>query len=214
MPSTPHKVRQAYDQWAGNYDTSPNPTRDLSLSVFRNYEAELTGARVLEIGCGTGLNTAWMAELARKVTACDHSEGMLEQARKRVQAEHVDFHPIDITQHWPFDAVYDVVVDQLVLEHIFDLGHIYGEAKRLLVPGGRFMITELHPFKQLNGSRARFVKEGEEEETPVPAFTHMVSEYVDAGLSKDFRLLQLREWADPEEKEAFPRLLTLVFERE
>lgn len=214
MSSTPHHVREAYDQWAANYDSAPNPTRDLSISVLRNYEADLTGARVLEIGCGTGLNTVWISGLARKVTACDHSEQMLALARKRAEADHVDFHPIDLTRHWPFDAVYDVIVDQLVLEHIDDLGHIYDEAKRLLVPGGKFIITELHPYKQLNGSQARFVKQGENEETHVPAFTHMVSEYIDAGLDRDFQLLQLREWSDPGAEEALPRLLTLVFERE
>lgn len=45
-----------------------------------------SGFRVLEIGCGTGIDTEFLAGLGARVVACDPSEEMLSRARRRVEA--------------------------------------------------------------------------------------------------------------------------------
>jgi ubiquinone/menaquinone biosynthesis C-methylase UbiE len=43
------------------------------------------GARVLEIGCGTGAVTAWLAERGAVVTAVDQNPEMMERAQRRLE---------------------------------------------------------------------------------------------------------------------------------
>ena len=57
-------IARAYDQWAETYDTDPNRTRELAGQVLRKIDLPVSGLEVVEIGCGTGRNTEWLATLA------------------------------------------------------------------------------------------------------------------------------------------------------
>lgn len=70
-------ARTAYDRWATQYDTDANDTRDLNGEVLRQQTFLDGDDAVLELGCGTGLNTAWLAAQAGAVTATDVSDEML-----------------------------------------------------------------------------------------------------------------------------------------
>jgi hypothetical protein len=54
-------VAGAYDQWARQYDNDHNTTRDLDARVLRDAPLRLDDRAVIELGCGTGKNTAWLA---------------------------------------------------------------------------------------------------------------------------------------------------------
>lgn len=213
--TTPDDIARAYDLWASRYDDDVNPTRDLDAVAVRRAPLRLAGASVLELGCGTGKNTGWLAEQARTVRAFDFSTGMLAVARRRVRAPNVTFAEQDVTTRWPIDASsVDVVVGDLVLEHVDDLASVYAEAARALRPGGQLFLCELHPFRQLQGSQARFTDPSAGGVIRVPAYLHSVSEYVGGGLAAGLTLRQLVEWADPDAAPgAPPRLLSLLFER-
>lgn len=206
------RIRAAYDEWATLYDTNDNPTRDLSARVLREQSFALKGAAVLEIGCGTGLNTTWLAERAAHVTAVDFSEGMLRKASQRVGSANVTFQVHDITKPWPFkEEAYDLAVASLVLEHVEALGPIFQEAHCVLKPKGLFYISELHPYRQLQGSQAKYERPDTREEVRVLAFQHPVSAFVNSGLDAGFALERLNEWQT--EEDPIPRLLTLLFRR-
>jgi malonyl-CoA O-methyltransferase len=165
---------------------------------------------ILETGCGTGKNTTFYTQIGAKVQALDFSEGMIARAREKVTADNVIFSVADLTKKWPCDSgTVDLVVCNLVLEHIEDLDSIFAEAKRVLVPGGKFFISELHPFKQYGGSQARFQQSGET--TQVTAYVHHISEFMGAALGQGFRLLELKEWWHEEDEGKPPRLVTFVF---
>lgn len=211
MTKISKEVRQAYNVWVEQYDTNVNATRDLNMQVLRQQAFNFAGKAVLEIGCGTGLNTIWLAQQAQIVVAADLTEGMLQQAQQRLAGFPVQFLQTDITQPWPLAPRFDWIVTTLVLEHIEDLEHVFGEARQVLRHNGRFAISELHPYKQLQGIQARYQDAQTGQAVLVPAFYHPVSEYVNAGLSAGFSLCHLGEWQN--ETDVMPRLLTLLFEK-
>lgn len=203
-------IEQAYNDWATTYDHDRNRTRDLDAEVTKQVLAGRRYSRVLEIGCGTGKNTALLAELADEVFALDFSPGMLAQARAKAWPSHVRFEEADLTQPWPgADRRFDMVVANLVLEHIADLDFILSEVARVLASGGSFFLCELHPFRQYQGTVANF--QCEHVVTPIAAYVHHVSDYVGAAARHGLAVERLNEWWHAEDVGLPPRLLSIVF---
>lgn len=162
-------IQKAYNEWSDTYDTDKNLTRDLDQSVTKEALINLHFDSILEIGCGTGKNTVFLAQVGARVHALDFSEGMIEKAREKVKPENVRFSVADLTQRWPCDdQSYDLIVCNLVLEHIEDLAFIFSESSRVLEANGQFLINELHPFRQYEGKKASF--NTDEGLTEIPAF--------------------------------------------
>jgi ubiquinone/menaquinone biosynthesis C-methylase UbiE len=206
------EVASAYDQWAHTYATVENATRDLAATVLRQYPLPMHNRDVLETGCGTGLNTTYLAQQSRSVLAVDGSAGMLAQARTRVTAPQVQLVQCDLQQAWPFaKASADLVVCLLVLEHIADLHTFFQEARRVLRTSGECFVCELHPFRQLQGRQARFIEAKSGQVVLIPAYLHDVSEYVNVSVQQGFALLRLDEWRDVHDTAHTlpPRLLSL-----
>jgi malonyl-CoA O-methyltransferase len=205
-------ISEAYSQWAATYDSDRNLTRDLDQVVTRETLSHSRYAAILELGCGTGKNTALLAGLGASVHALDFSEGMISQARAKQPGANVAFSVADLTQPWPcVDQSVDLIVCNLVLEHIAELSFIFAEAARTLVPHGRFFVCELHPFKQYQGAQAVF-KRGAEQ-IAIPAFVHHISDFLTAAEAAGLRLVQLREWRHAEDQQAPPRLVSFMFEK-
>lgn len=212
MSETSNKVKEAYNEWAEVYDTNENRTRDLNAKTIRQESFSFKNKRILEIGCGTGLNTQYLIQQAGQVVGLDISEKMLSKARGRIHHKNTMFVQGDITKPWNFESEsFDFIVANLVLEHIEQLSHAFTEANRVLTSGGTFYIGELHPYKQLRKSQAKFVSQKTGKVVLVDAFTHSVSEYINEGLQAGFTLHQIKEYQDKEDQ--IPRLLTLLFRK-
>lgn len=205
-------VKQAYDNWATQYDSNPNKTRDLEALALQETLAHLPFSICLEIGCGTGKNTTWYLTKAKKVLAVDFSGEMLQQARQKITASHVQFHQADITRNWDFRTErYDLVSFSLVLEHIENLDFIFQEAAAALITGGYVYVGELHPFKQYTGSQARFTTPAGEQ--LVPCFNHHVSDFTQAAKLHGLELVDLKEFFDNQDRMSIPRILTMLFRK-
>ena len=203
-------IRRAYADWAATYDGDRNRTRDLDRTVTERALSQERPATVLELGCGTGKNTLLLSAVARRVLALDFSDGMLRQARGKVQSGSVLFAVADLTQPWPCPAgSANLLICNLVLEHIADLGPIFAEAARVLVPGGQFFVSELHPFRQYSGKQANFMRAGER--VSIPPYVHHISDFTAAARSAGFALVELREWWHAEDQGAPPLVVTFMF---
>lgn len=204
-------ARTAYDRWAAQYDTDANDTRDLNAEMLRQQTFLSPDDTVLELGCGTGLNTEWLVAQAGAVTATDVSHEMLARAQMRLAGTEVRLRALDITELWPFeDERFDAVVATLVLEHVAELRPIFREARRVLRAGGTFYLAELHPPRQFGGTQAHFEDEDTGETVVIEAHTHPVSEFVNAGVEAGFAVRRMGEWrAEGDER---PRLLSIQFE--
>ncbi len=204
------KTQDAYNHWAVSYDSMPNKTRDLEALVVRDTLSKIKFDKVLEIGCGTGKNTEWLAGQCKKLTAVDFSNEMLEQAKQKNKASHVRFQQADITKPWAFEKA-DLVTCSLVLEHIENLSFIFEQAADCLLPGGHFYICELHPFKQLQGSMARFEHEGNL--VQLEYFIHHLSDYFNAAKDNWLTCVDMQEWFDTDNRNETPRLCSLLFKK-
>jgi ubiquinone/menaquinone biosynthesis C-methylase UbiE len=203
-------IQNAYNEWSGIYDSNRNFTRDLDAQVTRKTLAGKRFQSTLELGCGTGKNTVFLAGISERLHALDFSEGMIQKAREKVKSDNVRFEMADLTQRWNCDdSAYDLIASNLVLEHIADLSHIFSEAARTLTPGGIFLINELHPFKQYGGTKARFERGAETVEVDV--FVHHISEFINTAQSCGLKLLKFSEYWHAEDAGKPPRLVSFVF---
>lgn len=209
------EIARAYDRWARTYDTDANTTRDLDAEVLRRSSLVIDDLDVLELGCGTGKNTGWLAERARHVTAMDFSPGMLEVARTRVPPDRVKLVQYDVRERWPIEAAsVDLVIGNLILEHLSNVAPIFAEAARVLRPGGVMYSCELHPYRQLRGGQAHFTDEWSGEVVFAPAFQHTIAEYVNAAVAAGLMIQRVDEWTETgAASPAIPRLLSIQLRR-
>ena len=206
-------IQDSYNEWSDIYDTNQNLTRDLDSDVTRSLLANRRFASILELGCGTGKNTVFLAQIGARVHALDFSEGMIRKAREKVKAENVRFEMADLTNRWRCeDSIYDLIVCCLVVEHIKDLSHIFSEVARTLLPNGKFLINELHPFKQYGGTKARFERAGQTVE--VEASVHHVSDFINAASANGLKLEVLNEYLHEEDTGKPPRLISFMFTKD
>jgi ubiquinone/menaquinone biosynthesis C-methylase UbiE len=206
-------IQDAYNEWSEIYDTNTNLTRDLDQQVTLDLLADQKFDSILEIGCGTGKNTIFLVQIGRGVHAIDFSQGMIEKAMEKMQGKNVRFSTADLTKHWPCEnESYDLVTCNLVLEHIEDLFHIFSEAARVLTSGGRFLVNELHPFKQYLGTKARFEQNGGT--TEVDVFVHHISDFIKAATVNGLKMEKLNEFWHEEDANKPPRILSFLFQKE
>jgi SAM-dependent methyltransferase len=86
---------------------SAKPNRFLVAEV-----ADLAAGRALDLACGEGQNSCWLAEVGWKVTGVDFSEVAIAKARERASREQldVDFVSADLIEYKPAVAAFDLVL--------------------------------------------------------------------------------------------------------
>jgi SAM-dependent methyltransferase len=130
--------------------------RDASLAL---HPAELkwlrnvSGKHIAVLGSGDNQVVFALAGLGADVTSVDISEQQIEVARRRaeilglpvtfVRTDVVDLSGLE-------DAAFDIVyTGGHVAVWVSDLKRYYGEAARILKPGGLLIISEYHPFRRV-----------------------------------------------------------------
>jgi tocopherol O-methyltransferase len=98
------------------------------------------GARVLDIGCGVGGASLWLAsELDCKVTGVTISPVQIEMASEATK--HLRNRPtflLDDANHLSVEGSFDVVWAVEVISHLSNRGGFFSRVVDLLVPGGRY----------------------------------------------------------------------------
>lgn len=97
-----------------------------------------SGARVLELACGSGLWTEQLARRARSVTALDGAPEMLELARAKPATQDVRFVAADIFE-WQPERAFDVCFFGFWLSHVPSamMSAFWEKVAAALLPGGR-----------------------------------------------------------------------------
>ena len=120
-----------------------NPVR----ARFVAERATLSGARVLDVGCGGGLLAEALARAGAKVTAIDLAPAMIEVARLHAMEQ-----KLEIDYRWvAAEAVavaepgnFDVVTCMEMLEHVPEPAQMITTLTTLARPGGQVFISTLN----------------------------------------------------------------------
>ncbi|OQV09447.1 Methyltransferase domain-containing protein [Cladophialophora immunda] len=198
---------QAYDLWSAVYDTDGNflqmldtiEMKILMPRMLKILENELAYPRpwtLVDLGCGTGRNTAALLEVedAATVVGLDLSPGMLEVARVRLQRFHADgklkLQVYDMLQESspPECAVgADAVVSTLVIEHI-PADIFFATVAKILKPGGILVLTNMHS-EMGKISQAGFIDPKTGEKIRPTSYSHTLTEVEVAASENGFEVL-------------------------
>ena len=99
------------------------------------------GKRVLDAGCGTGYGCAALAGRASSVTGIDIAPEAIAHAREHSAAPGVTFLEGSCSAMPLPDAAFDLVISFEVIEHLQDWRAFLAESRRVLAPGGIFLLS-------------------------------------------------------------------------
>jgi ubiquinone/menaquinone biosynthesis C-methylase UbiE len=138
-----------YDEVADFYEAGwDDSCDDPATRSLLELAGDVAGAPVLDLACGHGRVTRWLARCGAEVTGADISARLIERALAAEHARplgirylHADAAAVD----WLPGAEFDIVTCNFGLSDIDDLDHALASAARLLRAGGQFVFSILLP---------------------------------------------------------------------
>lgn len=120
---------------------------------------KLTGARVLEVGCGEGYGMAMLSPFTNQYLAVDKKKPATHFFTNNTSFQYCDLPDLSGLS----DHSFDTVVCFQVIEHINDDNGLLAEIKRVLKPGGKLLLTTPNRLMSLtrNPFHVREYKPGE-----------------------------------------------------
>src|SRR6185436_2470923 len=155
-------AKEAYEVWHGQLDVgleTNTPWHQL-LKTHLDPQRDLVGKRLMEIGCGRGDFTCWLARQEQRpaeIVAADFAVTAIEKGRAfakglGLQGISWEVHDIQNIQH-PSGS-FDTVISCETVEHVPDPRKAISELARLLKPGGRLLLTTPNYLGVYGGYRA------------------------------------------------------------
>jgi SAM-dependent methyltransferase len=139
-------LREFWDRDAATYDRSAShavsdPLEKAAWRAALRRALPEPGARVLDVGAGTGSLSLLAAELGYRVTALDLSAGMLARARQKASDQGLDVEFVEASATDPPDGPFDAVMERHLIWTTPD-PHAALSAWRDVAPGGRLVLFE------------------------------------------------------------------------
>jgi ubiquinone/menaquinone biosynthesis C-methylase UbiE len=170
-------VREGYAAWSATYDRPGNPLIATEQPVVWRILDDTPPGRALDAACGTGRHTRRLVDCGHSVIGVDGSPEMLAVAR--VRAPEATFADGDL-QHLPVASdAFDLVVCSLAFDHVPNIDRPVAELARVLRPGGRLVVSDIHPVLTAIGGAAYF-RDADGVSAFMRNYGHVHSEYLQA----------------------------------
>jgi 2-polyprenyl-3-methyl-5-hydroxy-6-metoxy-1,4-benzoquinol methylase len=137
----------AADDWAAHADTSDYQNLFLQPRMLA-LAGEVSGRRVLDLGCGEGAYGRELTRRGARVTGIDGSPRLVEIARRRAAADslHIDYHCANASQlEGVVSGSFDLIVASMIFMNVEDYPGAVREAYRVLAPHGALCMSITHP---------------------------------------------------------------------
>lgn len=154
LPEHVARNRAQWDVWAADYVENgwrnwrrEEPTWGIWAipeSLAGVFPEDVSGLDVIELGCGTGYVSAWLARRGAQPVGIDNSEAQLKTARDLQQAFELEFpllHGNAEAVPYP-DRSFDLAISEYGASIWCDPYRWIPEAARLLRPGGQLIFSD------------------------------------------------------------------------
>ncbi|MBV9957295.1 MAG: methyltransferase domain-containing protein [Acidobacteria bacterium] len=141
--------KDVYETWHEQHEvdaTADSPWHRL-VQQYLNMPRDVTGKRVLEIACGRGGFTCWLARQPHPpsgIVASDFAYAAVKRGQAYAREHKLDdisWEVGDIQALAHPDASFDTVISCETVEHVPDSRRAINELARVLKPGGRLFLT-------------------------------------------------------------------------
>jgi ubiquinone/menaquinone biosynthesis C-methylase UbiE len=168
----------------GDYDVFLPEAKARIIDSFVRLSRLAPGARVLDVGCGSGAFTALLRERGYEVSGLDISPEQIAMAKRKLPE--IEFIQGDAEDIPLGNGEADGVLLSGLVHHFPDPRRLAGEVRRVLKPGGRFVAFDpnrMNPFMWLYRDRTSPLYSSvgvTENERPVLAW-QVAAIFADAG---------------------------------
>jgi ubiquinone/menaquinone biosynthesis C-methylase UbiE len=149
-------VEDAYQLWAPEYDTAPNPLFCLEERHLTPLLHPIAQRDVVDLGCGTG---RWLARISglhpRSLTGVDISAAMLKPAAARLGPD-ARLVQADCLNTSLGTASADSILASFLLSYVDDLDELAREIARIARSGALVLISDVHPATREYGWKRTF----------------------------------------------------------
>jgi len=191
FPVAEFDVQGGYARWAPNYD-GPNPAIEREEPIVGEWLSHISRGVALDAACGTGRHAATLSAMGHTVIGVDATPAMLEIARTKVPA--CEFRIGQLEALPVEDASVDVITCALALTHVPQIAPVIREFARVLRPGGRAILSDMHPFMAMTSGVAAFPSDDGKPGFPyVENIIHHATEYVQAFIENGLRIVSCAE---------------------
>lgn len=145
--------REFFDRAAADWDRMIEPGTEETLRDLVSRMPVEKGARVLDVGTGTGVMVPLLLERVGEtgeIVGLDFSPKMLEAARGKGFPPNVQFVEANVVELPYPDSSFDLVVCNALLPHLPDKARTLSEMNRVLVPGGALAICHASSRRRVN----------------------------------------------------------------
>ena len=145
---TTDDIRAFFDAFASSNAEQHGPASELlqyRMSVLRQFGRWSEEHTVVDLGCGNGHHLAVMARDIDEGIGVDLSPQMIATARRMATAPNLSFFVDDVEACDTLrDASADVVICTGVIEHVLRPADVFAQVRRILRPGGRFVVLTVN----------------------------------------------------------------------
>jgi SAM-dependent methyltransferase len=145
-------IKSQFDLRSSSFERSVFWVTDPALIAAHTRLAGKPTGKSLELCCGTGAVSRGLKAAGWDVMGVDISEGMVKEASKYIPAQVADVAKLPFADH-----SFDLVVMRQAYFLLDDGPATLKEVARVLKPGGKFILSHLVPFSEIDSEHLKLV---------------------------------------------------------